>query len=110
MIHTVGPVWRGGSQGESQLLARAYANTLKLAASQGLKTIAFPSISTGAYGYPIDAAATVALTTARDFLRESPLPETVVFVLYSETDLETYIRKAEQILGLNHRPTDSPRA
>jgi len=110
VIHTVGPMWRGGSQGEPQLLARAYVNTLKLAASHGLKIVAFPSISTGAYGYPINSAATVALTTARDFLRESPLPETVVFVLYSESDLETYIRKAEQILGLNHRPTDSPRA
>jgi O-acetyl-ADP-ribose deacetylase (regulator of RNase III) len=110
VIHTVGPIWRGGSEGEPQLLARAYANTLKLAASHDLRTIAFPSISTGAYGYPIDSAATVALKTARDFLRESLLPETVVFVLYSESDLETYIRKAEQILGLNHRPTDSPRA
>jgi O-acetyl-ADP-ribose deacetylase (regulator of RNase III) len=110
VIHTVGPVWKGGKQGEPQLLAKAYTNTLKLAASQGLRTIAFPSISTGAYGYPIDSAATVALTTAKDFLRESPLPETIVFVLYSESDLETYIRKAEQILGLNHRPPDSPQA
>jgi O-acetyl-ADP-ribose deacetylase (regulator of RNase III) len=110
VIHTVGPVWRGGTHGEPQLLAKAYTNTLKLAASHGLRTVAFPSISTGAYGYPIDAAATVAITTARDFLKESPLPETVVFVLYSGADLEVYIRKSGQILGQSLWPPDSPRA
>lgn len=110
VIHTVGPVWRGGAQGEPQLLARAYSNALKLAAYHGLRTIAFPSISTGAYGYPVNAAATVALTTARDFLKENRLPETVVFVLHSEADLETYIRKAEQTLGQSPQAPGSPRA
>ncbi|MEM1726681.1 MAG: O-acetyl-ADP-ribose deacetylase, partial [Candidatus Bathyarchaeia archaeon] len=63
VIHTVGPVWRGGKSGEAELLAEAYRNSLKLAVSKGIKTIAFPSISTGAYGYPIDEASRIALST-----------------------------------------------
>ncbi|MEM2459623.1 MAG: O-acetyl-ADP-ribose deacetylase, partial [Candidatus Bathyarchaeia archaeon] len=76
VIHTVGPVWRGGKSGEAELLAEAYRNSLKLAVSKGIKTIAFPSISTGAYGYPIDEASRIALSTVKDFLeKENGLEE-----------------------------------
>jgi O-acetyl-ADP-ribose deacetylase (regulator of RNase III) len=68
VIHTVGPVWFGGNHGESNLLAQAYRNSLRLAVSKGLKTIAFPSISTGAYGYPVEKASKIALKTVKDFL------------------------------------------
>jgi O-acetyl-ADP-ribose deacetylase (regulator of RNase III) len=83
IIHTVGPVWRGGNQGEPALLASAYTECLKLASERKLATISFPSISTGTYGYPVAAAARVALKAAGEFLKRSPgaLKE-VTFVLY----------------------------
>ena len=90
VIHTVGPVWKGGSQGEEELLASAYRNSLKLAIEKNLKSIAFPSISTGAYGYPIESACRVALITVRSYLEKNDLLEKVIFVLFSESDLETY--------------------
>jgi O-acetyl-ADP-ribose deacetylase len=89
VIHTVGPVWHGGNHGEHELLAQAYENSLKLAASKGLKTIAFPSISTGAYRYPIEDAAKIALKTVKEFLEEDSLNE-VIFVLFSRSALEVY--------------------
>jgi len=99
VIHTVGPVWRGGNKGEAELLSEAYRNSLKLAVSMGLKTIAFPSISTGAYGYPIEKASVVALSTVKEFLeREDGLDE-VVFVLYTGRDFEIYRRTAEEIIS-----------
>jgi len=70
VIHTVGPVWRGGNDGEAKVLASAYQSSLALAFDYGLKTVAFPSISTGAYGYPTELAATVALTAIKDFLQK----------------------------------------
>ncbi len=95
VIHTVGPVWHGGSRGESELLASAYGESLKLAAEHQLKTVAFPSISTGAYGYPVAEAARVALTTVMDFLRnETTSLENVLFVLY---DFNTYGIYTEQL-------------
>jgi O-acetyl-ADP-ribose deacetylase (regulator of RNase III) len=95
VIHTVGPVWHGGSRGESELLASAYGESLKLAAEHQLKTVAFPSISTGAYGYPVAEAARVALTTVMDFLRnETTSLENVLFVLY---DFNTYSIYTEQL-------------
>jgi O-acetyl-ADP-ribose deacetylase (regulator of RNase III) len=97
VIHTVGPVWHGGNHGEPEQLAQAYQNSLKLAASKGLKTIAFPSISTGAYRYPIEDATKIALKTVKEFLEEDGLDE-VVFVLFSESTLEVYTQKAEQLL------------
>jgi O-acetyl-ADP-ribose deacetylase (regulator of RNase III) len=99
VIHTVGPVWRNGTHGESELLAEAYYNSLRMAVSRGLKTIAFPSISTGAYGYPIEMASQIALTTVKMFLeREDKLSE-VVFVLFSSHDLDIYRKTAAQLLG-----------
>jgi len=99
VIHTVGPVWRGGNEGEPELLAEAYRNSLKLAVSKGLKTIAFPSISTGAYGYPIEKACRVALTTVKEFLEKENQLEKVVLVLFSRRDFEIYIEAAKEILG-----------
>ncbi|MBS7647303.1 MAG: O-acetyl-ADP-ribose deacetylase [Candidatus Bathyarchaeia archaeon] len=98
VIHTVGPIWRGGSQSEPELLAEAYRNSLKLAVSKGLKTIAFPSISTGAYGYPIEKACKVALTTVKEFLEKENKIDKVVLVLFSKRDFEIYKEAAKEIL------------
>ena len=100
VIHTVGPIWRGGNRGEPALLEQAYQNSLKLAVSQGLKTIAFPSISTGAYGYPVEDACDLALKTVKNFFeKENKLGE-VIFVLFSTHDLEVYKNKARDMLNL----------
>jgi len=98
VIHTVGPVWQGGSHDEPSLLADAYINSLKLAASKKLKTLAFPSISIGAYGYPVEKASRTALTTVKQFLeRESTLRE-IIFVLFTEHDFKVYNEAANEIL------------
>lgn len=98
VIHTVGPVWRGGNQGEPELLAEAYRNSLKLAVSKGLKTVAFPSLSTGAYGYPIEQASRIALATVKDFLEREDNLDRVVFVLFSRDDLEVYVDAEKEVL------------
>jgi O-acetyl-ADP-ribose deacetylase (regulator of RNase III) len=98
VIHTVGPVWRGGDHSEPQLLAQAYQNSLKLASSNKLKSIAFPSISTGAYRYPIDKASQIALRTVKEFLEKNNSLEEVVFVLFSENAFEIYAGKAKELL------------
>jgi O-acetyl-ADP-ribose deacetylase (regulator of RNase III) len=90
VIHTVGPVWSGGNRYEAKLLADAYWNSLDLAITHGLRTIAFPSISTGAYGYPIDHASKVAFATVKKFLEDRDGFDEVVFVLFSALDLEVY--------------------
>lgn len=95
VIHTVGPVWRGGSHSEPGLLAHAYTNSLELAVSQNLKTIAFPSISTGAYGYPVQDASRIALATAKQFLEEHNKLIKVIFVLFTKNDFEIYEKAAE---------------
>jgi O-acetyl-ADP-ribose deacetylase (regulator of RNase III) len=106
VIHAVGPIWEGGDQGEPELLASAYRSSLRLADRHGLKTIAFPSISTGTYGYPIDQAARVALRTVADHLRgETGLAE-VTFALFSDRDLAAY---EAALAELTHLP-DGPRA
>jgi O-acetyl-ADP-ribose deacetylase (regulator of RNase III) len=84
VIHTVGPVWRGGAHGEPALLAGCYRRCLEIARDSGLKSIAFPAVSTGVYGYPPDAAATVAVATIRQFLVSSPLPERVMLVAFND--------------------------
>ncbi len=89
VVHTVGPIWRGGNQDEEKLLINAYQSSLALAKEKGIRSLSFPSISTGAYGYPIQAAARVALCTVRDFLAEHDFEE-VRFVLFSDRDLKTY--------------------
>ena len=90
VIHTVGPIWRGGSHGEAELLARAYGSCLGCAAEAGARTVAFPSISTGAYGYPKSDAAHVALSAVIDFLRANPPFIEVRFVLFTDDDLRVH--------------------
>jgi len=103
VIHTVGPVWLGGFHVESELLKQAYRNSLKLAVARGLKSVAFPSISTGAYGYPIEEASCTAAKTVVDFLENEDKLERVVFVLFSETDFKVYVEVVKAILSNNDR-------
>ena len=90
IIHAVGPVYRGGSHGESEVLAAAHRNSLTLASRHGLATIAFPAISTGIYGYPLALAAPVALGTVRDFLQQDQTVTLVRFVLWNADALAAY--------------------
>jgi O-acetyl-ADP-ribose deacetylase len=90
VIHTVGPVWHGGTQNEAKLLAACYRESLSLAATQGLSSIAFPCISTGVYGYPPELAAEVAIAAARDFIRAPSSLREVVFCCYSASNLALY--------------------
>jgi O-acetyl-ADP-ribose deacetylase len=90
VIHTVGPVWRGGQDGEDQMLARCYRRCLTLAWEKGIRTVAFPSISTGAYGFPIERAAPLALAEVGSFLERSAFLERVLFVLFSSADRAVY--------------------
>ena len=90
VIHTVGPVWSGGNRGEAEALANCYRNSLRLAAENEIKTIAFPAISCGAYRYPIAEAAQIALRTARDFLSATDQIDKVIFVLVSGEIFSVY--------------------
>lgn len=85
VIHTVGPVWRGGEYDEANLLANCYRNSLKLAAEYGIRSIAFPSISTGVYSYPVQEAARIAVTTVKEYLEQNPGQfDLVMWVLFDE--------------------------
>lgn len=97
VIHTVGPVWRGGGSEDEKLLAAAYRNSLRVAVENELKSIAFPSISTGAYGYPVEKAARTAIAAVKGFIEENPALDEVVFVLFSEQDYEVYSRALAEI-------------
>ena len=103
VIHTVGPVWRGGGRGEADLLASAYRESLKLAMERKLKSISFPSISTGVYGYPVGRAASVAISTVARFLQgiTTALTE-VVFVLFDEGTYNAYSEALNKIGGENN--------
>jgi O-acetyl-ADP-ribose deacetylase (regulator of RNase III) len=90
VIHTVGPVWRGGAYGEADTLANCYRNSLQVAVENGIKTIAFPAISCGAYGYPVQEATQIALKTTREFLAAEGKIEKVIFVLWGDDIYETY--------------------
>ncbi|MGJ7498794.1 O-acetyl-ADP-ribose deacetylase [Variovorax sp. ZT5P49] len=90
IIHTVGPVWRGGEAGEPELLASCYRRSMALAAEKGVRSIAFPSISTGIYGYPVELAAKVAVNTVRNALAGTTIIEEIVFCCFSPGDLAVY--------------------
>ncbi|HEY8363415.1 MAG TPA: O-acetyl-ADP-ribose deacetylase [Tissierellaceae bacterium] len=90
VIHAVGPIYKDGNSGEEELLYNAYYNSLKLAKEYNLKSIAFPSISTGAYGYPKEKAVKVAVKAVLDFIDNQKFPEKIIFVLYSEKDYLIY--------------------
>jgi O-acetyl-ADP-ribose deacetylase (regulator of RNase III) len=90
VIHTVGPFWTGGNRGEPHTLANCYRNSLQLAVGHGIKTIAFPAISCGAYRYPVHQATQIALQTTKDFLKENDNIDKVFFVLWSEEIYDAY--------------------
>ena len=90
VVHTVGPVWKGGNSSEMVQLEHAYRNSLELARAQGAKSIAFPSISTGAYRFPLDRASYVAVRTAQLFLDEGGEMDVIRFVLFSEADFKVF--------------------
>ena len=99
VIHTVGPIWRGGQSGEPDTLEHCYTNSLAVAASHSVKRVAFPSISTGAYGYPIDRAASAALNSVRDALLAGSPVELVRWVLFGENDLAVYCQALERLVS-----------
>jgi O-acetyl-ADP-ribose deacetylase (regulator of RNase III) len=98
VIHTVGPIWRNGNTNEAETLANAYRNSLRLALNYEAKTVAFPSISTGAFGYPVDDAAKLALDTVRRFCQEQTGIDEIRFVLFDEFTLQAYSAALEQVV------------
>jgi len=90
VIHTVGPVWHGGSRGEPELLASCYRRSIEVAAQNGLRTLAFPAISTGVYGYPVELAAELAVATVRAAVQAFPVIREVIFCCHSAADLAVY--------------------
>lgn len=97
VIHTVGPVWRGGNNNEDLLLESCYKNSLLLALNNKIKKIAFPAISTGVYGFPFLRASEIAIKTTLNFLEKNDLPEKVIFVLYSSDDYQKFIKLFNKI-------------
>ncbi|AMO57357.1 hypothetical protein GZ77_15750 [Endozoicomonas montiporae] len=92
VLHTVGPVWQGGQAGEAELLRSCYQSTLELAVQEQLKSLAFPAISCGVYGYPHEEAARIAITTVAEWLKTSPSPDKIIFVLFSQPMVDIYRR------------------
>jgi O-acetyl-ADP-ribose deacetylase (regulator of RNase III) len=99
VIHAVGPIWRGGDGGEAEVLASAYRSSLELAEKAGIQSIAFPSISTGAYGYPREPAAQVAQSTVKAWLRRHDIPRLVILCVFSASDLTLHLQVASKVLG-----------
>ena len=99
VIHTVGPVWFGGEQGEDDLLASAYRSSLELARTHDAATVAFPAISTGAYGYPLERATSIAVREVAAALEASSMPERVTFVCFDAETAEVYERIVAEMLG-----------
>jgi O-acetyl-ADP-ribose deacetylase (regulator of RNase III) len=103
VIHTVGPVWQGGEKGEPELLASCYRNSLQLAVAHDLKTVAFPAISTGIYGFPMDRASRIAVRVVTEFLVEHATPEKVTFVCFSADAAQTYRTVLEEASASSQR-------
>lgn len=99
VIHTVGPIWAGGHKNEDALLADCYRNSLRVARDLGAKTIAFPSISTGAYGFPLKRATEIALRETRKFLETDRTLERIAFVCFGEKAYRTYLDTAAELFG-----------
>ncbi len=97
VVHTVGPVYINGTEGEAELLRSAYWKSLKLASAKGLKSISFPAISTGVYGYPLSEAASIAIKTAADYLKEHTDIETVHFVLFGSKAYDTFLKELKKL-------------
>jgi O-acetyl-ADP-ribose deacetylase (regulator of RNase III) len=100
VIHTVGPIWHGGLHDEAKLLRRSYWNSLKLAAAHELKSVAFPSISTGTYRYPTEEASHIAIKAIKDYLEIEGKIEKVTMVLFSQRDLDIYTKAVQKILNV----------
>ncbi|MHB9097027.1 MAG: O-acetyl-ADP-ribose deacetylase [Syntrophales bacterium] len=98
VIHTVGPVYQGGTDGEAELLRSAYLSSLRLAAAKGLKSVALPAISTGVYRYPLAEAAHIALTTAVDYLRENTDIDLIRFVLYDRRTYDVFAAELGKLI------------
>ena len=90
VIHTVGPVWRGGNNSEDDLLASCYRRSLEVAVQTGIRTIAFPAISTGIYGFPLERATRIAVRAVRDFVEKNPAPEKILFVCFDDNARKCY--------------------
>jgi O-acetyl-ADP-ribose deacetylase (regulator of RNase III) len=99
VIHTVGPVYEGGRHGEAELLASCYRRSLEIAGAQGLKSIAFPCISTGVFGYPAEAAALIAMETIGDWLRSGAEPTRIICCCFTEQDAETCRNRLAELAG-----------
>jgi O-acetyl-ADP-ribose deacetylase (regulator of RNase III) len=106
VIHTVGPIWQGGQQHEEELLANCYRNALALAQQHGIKSIAFPSISTGVYGFPLQRACRIALGAMMDFLDQDQAVERIIAVCYSRSDYDQYVA-AQRELEMSRRHATS---
>ena len=97
VIHTVGPVWQGGGAGEDELLASAYRRSLELARDHGIRTLAFPNISTGIYGFPKERAAGIAIRSVREFLSANALPESVTFACFDDENYRLYSGRLREV-------------
>jgi O-acetyl-ADP-ribose deacetylase (regulator of RNase III) len=96
VIHTVGPVWNGGNHGEQELLAGCYRNSLQLAVANGIKTIAFPNISTGVYGFPKPEAATIAIQAVQQFMANDNSVDEIIFVCFDDENYSLYKERLEE--------------
>lgn len=99
VIHTAGPIWKGGFSGEDSMLSKCYRNSLKVAVKSGVRTIAFPSISTGAYGFPVEKAAKIAMREIAGFLEKNEAIEKVFVVCFNEEAFRSYSDALAEVLG-----------
>jgi O-acetyl-ADP-ribose deacetylase (regulator of RNase III) len=104
VIHTVGPVWNGGKRNEDALLGSCYRRSLEIAAAHELRRVAFPAISTGAYGFPAERAARIAVETVAKFLKENELPEAVIFCCFGAQSAEHHRRAIAHQRGASDKP------